>query len=164
GDGCRRMGESSRLSERQRRTPLSRSLAHLVGDWAVAVPFALLIGVLLVGPTVTIALDSLHARGGGWTLANWGDVFELPPTRRAILASIVLGVTVATLSTIIGAPLAWCVGRLEIGGRSLAIAALNVAANLSATALVFGFAATFGGAGLATLALREVWPEAPAMD
>ena len=28
------------MSERQRRTPLARSLAHLVGDWAVAVPFA----------------------------------------------------------------------------------------------------------------------------
>jgi putative spermidine/putrescine transport system permease protein len=98
------------------------------------------------------------------TLANWADVFELPLTQRAIVASIVLGLTVATLSTLIGAPLAWCVGRLRIGGRSLAIAALNVAANLSATSLVFGFAATFGGAGFATLALREIWPEAPAMD
>ena len=154
----------SQVNEPKRRKRPYQSLIRLISDWGVAIPFALVIGVLLLGPTVNIALDSIRSRDGGFTLANWADVFRLPITQRAIVASIVLGVTVATLSTLIGAPLAWCVGRLRIGGRSVAIAALNVAANLSATALVFGFAATFGGAGLATLALRAAWPMAPAID
>ena len=130
----------------------------------IVVPFLLAIGVLLVGPVINISFDSLHSRDGGFTLKNWEDVFKTSLTQRAILSSILLGLTVATLSTIIGAPLAWCIARLNIGGRSVAIAALNVAANISATSLVFGFAATFGGAGLATLALRELWSAAPAID
>jgi putative spermidine/putrescine transport system permease protein len=156
------MGGQHSLTGGQRRR--SRSLIALISDWGIVVPFVLAIGVLLIGPVINIALDSLHSRGGGFTLTNWIDVFRAPLTRRAILSSIVLGLTVATLSTIIGAPLAWCISRLSIGGRSLAIAALNVAANISATSLVFGFAATFGGAGLVTLALRELWLDAPTMD
>ena len=136
----------------------------LISDWGIVVPFLLAIGVLLVGPVINIALDGLRGREGGFTIANWLDVFGAPLTRRAILSSILLGFTVATLSTVIGAPLAWCIARLRIGGRSLAIAALNVAANISATSLVFGFAATFGGAGLVTLALREFWLDAPALN
>jgi putative spermidine/putrescine transport system permease protein len=87
-----------------------------------------------------------------------------PLTRRAIVTSIVVGVAIASLTTVIGVPLAWCISRLNIGNRSVAAAALNVAANIPATSLVFGFAAAFGGAGMMTLTLRMLWADAPTLN
>jgi putative spermidine/putrescine transport system permease protein len=135
-----------------------------VREWAVVVPFAVMAGLLLVAPAANIALDSVRAPGGGYTLQNWADVFALALTRRAIVSSLVLGFVVATLSVLLGTPLAWCIGRLGIGSRSVAAAALNVGANLPATSLVFGFTAAFGGAGLITLVLQRFWPNVPALD
>ena len=97
-------------------------------------------------------------------MLNWRDVVANPLTRRAIVTSLLVGLTVASLTTIIGVPLAWCISRLKIGTRSVAAAALNVAANIPATSLVFGFAAAFGGAGMVTLGLRMIWAEAPALN
>ena len=141
-----------------------RRLAAWIGSWAVVLPFALAIAWLLIGPAASILLDSLRDSDGGATLLNWRDVAASPLTRRAISASLGIAAAVATISTAVGLPVAWCVGRLAVGGRSLAAAALNVAANIPATSLVFGFAASFGGAGMITLWLRALWPAAPAID
>jgi len=136
----------------------------LVADWAVVLPFMLAIAWLLIGPAANIVLDSLRDSQGDLTWLNWRDVVANPLTRRAIVNSVVIGVTIASLTAVIGVPLAWCVSRLKIGNRSLAAAALNVAANIPATSLVFGFAAAFGGAGMVTLALRTVWADAPTLN
>jgi len=137
---------------------------RLVGDWAVTLPFAMAIAWLLIGPAMNLVVDSVHDTAGGLTVLNWRDVIANPLTRRAIVSSIAVGVTVASLTTLIGVPLAWCVSRLRIGRRSVAAAALNVAANIPATSLVFGFAAAFGGAGMVTLAMRMIWADAPALN
>jgi putative spermidine/putrescine transport system permease protein len=166
------MGESSpgvtsarvRVSSSHRPRRQAAWLRRWLADWGVVLPFAVLAGGLLVAPAVNIALDSVRAAGGGYTLQNWGDVFALGLTRRSITTSLTLSTVVATLSVLIGTPLAWALSRLGLGGRSLAAAALNVAANIPATSLVFGFTAAFGGAGLITLLAQQLWPGAPALD
>lgn len=142
----------------------TRGLDTLVRDWAAVVPFLIGIAWLLIGPALNLVADSLRDPQGGVTLLNWRDVIGNPLTRRAIVTSMTVGLAVATLTAAVGVPLGWCIGRLRVGGRSVAIAALNVAANLPATSLVFGFAAAFGGGGMITLALRLLWPEAPELD
>ena len=139
-------------------------IAGLIHDWAVTLPFVVAIAWLLVGPAANLVVDSLRDPAGGVSALNWRDVVANPLTRRAIVSSLGVGVTVASLTTLIGVPLAWCISRLRIGSRSVAAAALNVAANIPATSLVFGFAAAFGGAGMVTLALRLVWADAPALN
>ena len=139
-------------------------LSRFISNWAVVLPFGLAIAWLLIGPAANIVLDSLEDSEGGLTLLNWRDVVVNPLTRRAIITSLIVGVTIASLTTLIGLPLAWCISRLRIANRSLAAAALNVAANIPATSLVFGFAAAFGGAGMITLTLRAIWPDAPAFN
>ena len=146
---------------RSRRRGLFTGLVH---DWAVTLPFVAAIAWLLIGPAANLVVDSLRDPTGGVTVLNWHDVIANPLTRRAVISSILIGVMVASLTTIIGVPLAWCISRLKIGGRSIAAAMLNVAANIPATSLVFGFAAAFGGAGMVTLALRVIWTEAPEID
>src|SRR4029077_13329632 len=95
--------------------------------------------LLLVGPALKIVIDSLQDDAGRLTLGNWSSIFGVALIRRSVLGSLRVGVVVATLSTLLGTPLAWAVSRLRVGQRSLGVAFLTVAANLSATALVFGF-------------------------
>ncbi len=139
-------------------------LRRVVDEWAVLLPFAALAVLLLVAPAINIALDSFRSRAGGYTLQNWIDVGTLALTRRSIVTSIVVSTIVATLTLLFGTPLAWAVGRLGLGSRSVSAAALNVSANLPATSLVFGFTAAFGGAGLLTLWMRQFWPAVPVLD
>jgi len=156
---------TARASSAFRRTGGPRGLVPaLLRGWAVLLPFVVAIAWLLIGPAANLAVDSVRDPQGGFSALNWRDVIANPLTRRAIVTSILVGVTVASLTTIIGVPLAWCISRLRIGNRSVAAAALNVAANIPATSLVFGFASAFGGAGMVTLALRMVWTEAPALN
>ena len=131
---------------------------QLLGDWAVLLPLGLIILFLLLGPAVKIAIDSFEDENGGATPGNWLSLLDVPLVRRSILGSLWVGALVATLSTLLGTPLAWAVEHLRPGRRSLGIAFLTVAANLSATALVFGFSAAFGTVGLVTLAVQELWP------
>jgi putative spermidine/putrescine transport system permease protein len=146
------------------RSPWGRQARGLLDAWWPVAPFGVAVAALLFGPAVNIVLDSLRAPDGGPTLQNWADVFTSVLNRRAIGYSVTLGAIVATFCALIGTPLAWCIGRLQVGGRSVAVAALNVAANISATALVFGATATFGAAGLVTLSLRRLLPDFPALD
>ena len=132
--------------------------AEFARDWAVLFPLGLVVLLLLVGPALKIVLDSLQDDAGRLTLDNWSSLFGVALIRRSILGSLRVGVVVATLSTLLGTPLAWAVSRLRVGHRSLGVAFLTVAANLSATALVFGFSAAFGSVGLVTLALQALWP------
>jgi putative spermidine/putrescine transport system permease protein len=147
-----------------RRRHFRGAFSRLVAQWAVVLPFTLAIAWLLLGPAANIVLDSVRDSQGDFTLLNWRDVAANGLTRRAILTSLAVGMAIATLTALIGVPLAWCISRLKIGSRSLAAAALNVAANIPATSLVFGFAAAFGGAGMVTLALRTVWPDVPTLN
>jgi putative spermidine/putrescine transport system permease protein len=140
------------------------TFATLIAEWAVVLPFVVAIAWLLLGPAANIVLDSIRDAQGDLTLLNWRDVVANPLTRRAIITSMVVGVIIASLTAVIGVPLAWCISRLKIGSRSIGAAALNVAANIPATSLVFGFAAAFGGAGMVTLAMRTVWPDAPTLN
>jgi putative spermidine/putrescine transport system permease protein len=135
-----------------------RLAGSIIADWAALVPLALLVLLLLLGPALNIVLDSLRDDTGRATVENWLAIIAVPLSRRAILGSLRLGAMVATLSTLIGGPLAWAVSRLRPGRRSLGVACLTVAANLPATALAFGFSAAFGAVGLFTLALQTLWP------
>jgi putative spermidine/putrescine transport system permease protein len=137
---------------------------RIVRDWAVLLPLGLVILLLLIGPALGIVVDSLRDDAGRTTLGNWGSLFGVPLIRRSVLGSLRLGAIVATASLILGAPLAWAVSRLSLGARSLGVACLTVAANLSATALVFGFSAAFGAVGLVTLAVQQLWPGFAGVD
>ncbi len=139
-------------------------LLRLLENWAVALPIGILVLVFLVGPALTIVVDSFRGPNGLPTLDNWSRIFSSPPNVQAITGSITLGAVVATLSVIIGTPLAWVISHLRIGRRSVAVALLNVAGNLSATTLVFGASAAFGTVGLITLTLQSVWPDFAGVD
>ncbi|WP_058601931.1 hypothetical protein [Aureimonas ureilytica] len=129
--------------------------ARLVGDWLPALPLILVAGALLLAPCfVMLRASFADATGTGFTLGNWIGVLGSRTARAAILNSLLLGFSVATIALLIGAPLAWVLSRMARGSRSLYLGLLNVAANFSGIGIGFAFVAALGTYGMVTLMVR----------
>lgn len=136
----------------------SRPLAHgrsLAVDWLPALPLLALAVVMLVIPTAMVVLYSFRGDTGSWTLQFWVETFQRRGDRQAIVTSLSLGVACATLSLLIGAPLAWFVARSAAAARASWLSLLNVGANFGGIGLAFGFTASLGTYGMVTLLMQQ---------
>lgn len=129
---------------------VTRRIKGWLVDWLPAAPLLLLAGVLLVAPTIRLVYDSLHG-SQGWTLDYWQDTLQSKGSREAIRTSLKLAVICATLSLLIGGPLAWFISRMLIMKRSFWLSMLNVSANFGGIGLGFAYIATLGSFGMITL-------------
>jgi putative spermidine/putrescine transport system permease protein len=148
---------SPRAGHVARTWPSSRWLARLgsiAADWLPALPLIVLALAMLVLPTSMVVVQSLRGEGGAWTLDNWGETFARNGDRRAIVTSLELGVVCATVSLLVGAPLAWCISRSRAATRASWLSLLNVGANFGGIGLAFGFTAALGTYGMVTLLMR----------
>jgi putative spermidine/putrescine transport system permease protein len=125
-------------------------------DWAPAIPFLAVCGVLLLGSAAWLVVRSLQDAAGGFTLDNWRDIFALRLNRTAILTSVRLALVVATLTALVGTPLSWFVAHLRARGRSVGLAVANVAANFGGAPLAFAFIATLGATGFLRLVAGDL--------
>ncbi|MBI3454178.1 MAG: iron ABC transporter permease [Candidatus Rokubacteria bacterium] len=95
--------------------------------------------VLVVAPLAILVAASLRTPGG-LSLANFLTAFGRPIYRGPILNSFVYASAVGVLSVLIGAPMAWLVGRTDLPGkglvRTLTVAAFVTPSFLGATAWV----------------------------
>lgn len=125
-------------------------------DWSLAIPLILLAGCALVLPCLVLIRASFAGpSGAGFTLANWSAVLGSSAMRQAVLNSLFLGFMVATVSMVVGAPLAWLVSRMPRVRRSLHLGMLNVATNFSGIGLGFAYFAAIGTYGMVTLSLQR---------
>lgn len=140
-------------------------LMETLGDWGPALPLLALLALLLIAPAVQLVVGSLSGPDG-LTLAHWQRTFANLNDRAAIATSLTLAVLVASLSTLIGGPLAWLLSRMLPVSRAGWIALLNVAANFGGIGLGFAFLATLGTVGMVTLSVAALglgWaPPSPA--
>jgi putative spermidine/putrescine transport system permease protein len=116
----------------------------------------LLAGALLVAPTVELIVRSFHNSETGWTLDFWRDTLRSNGGKQAIRTSLKIGLICATLSLIVGGPLAWLISRMLTFKRSVWLALLNVAANFGGVGLAFGYIAALGSFGMVTLFIKDV--------
>jgi len=134
-------------------------VAHVGGwlaDWLPALPLLALALLLLVAPTVALVVGSFTTAETGFSLTSWVDTFESPGGRRAIVTSVELGLACASVSLLVGGPLAWLVSRMVTARRSVWLALLNVASNFGGIGLAFGYLAALGTYGMVTLALQDI--------
>jgi len=110
---------------------------------------------MLVIPTLMVVLFSFRGDTDSWTLQYWAETFQRRGDRLAIVTSLSLGVACATLSLLIGAPLAWFIARASRAARASWLSLLNVAANFGGISLAFGFTASLGTYGMVTLILQQ---------
>ena len=101
-------------------------------------------------------VESFRANEGGFTLAHWLGVLGGKSGQRAILTSLGVSAVCATLSLLVGAPLAWLISRMATFPRATWLAVLNLAANFGGIGLAFAFIATMGTYGMVTLALQSL--------
>lgn len=129
-------------------------LGGFLERWWPALPLLALVSAMLLAPGIALVIGSLTREGGTFTVDNWVQVLTTRGDQAAILTSLALGVVVATISTLVGAPLAWLISRMLPGRRAFWLSLLNVAANFGGIGLGFAYLATLGNVGMVTLALQ----------
>ncbi len=132
---------------------LRQGLGGELAAWLPALPFLTLVLFLLVVPAIWLIGQSLLT-DQGWSLDVWAKTLRSNVTRKAIVTSLNLSALSATLSTLVGAPVAWTISRMATGRRAVWLALLNVAANFGGIGLAFAYLATLGRVGMVTLVLR----------
>lgn len=126
--------------------------------WGPALPLLVFTFAMLVLPALRLVLDTFALRGGGYGLDNIVKVVESPLDLQAIGGSLALGLVQATLATALGAPAAWLITRMRLGGRAFWLSLMNVASNFAGIGLAFGFVALIGATGMLTLLLGISFP------
>lgn len=125
--------------------------------WGPALPLLLFTFVMLVLPALRLLHDTFALPGGGYGFDHIVKVVQNPVDREAIGSSLALGFVQATLATVIGAPAAWLITRMRLGGRAFWLSLMNVASNFAGIGLAFGFVALIGSTGMLTLILRALF-------
>ncbi|MEV4888541.1 ABC transporter permease subunit [Nonomuraea sp. NPDC055795] len=135
-----------------RRSSPRRFLAR----WGPALPLLLFTAATLVLPAIMLVYESFALPDGGLGFEHITKVASNPVDRQAIGGSLALGVVQATLATAIGAPAAWLITRMRLGGRAFWLSLMNVASNFAGIGLAFGFVALIGSTGMLTLILKAL--------
>jgi putative spermidine/putrescine transport system permease protein len=123
--------------------------------WLPAIPLLLLVSSCLIAPVILLVLQSFASTSGaGLSLDLWFKVLGQPVNQDAIFTSVSLAAACATLTLVVGAPLAWMISRMLRGSRAFWLGLLNVAANFGGIGLAFAYMATIGSVGMLTLMVQ----------
>ncbi len=117
---------------------------------------------VVIAPAVTLLWNSLMG-SGTFSVSTYAAVFRGRGYQKAILSSLMLAATTATIGTTLGAFLAWNLHRL-VGERFRAamLSLATVATNAGGLPLVFGMVLLLGSQGAITLILKALFgPQLP---
>ncbi len=95
---------------------------NLAGSAVVWIVLAICLGLLTVAPIlelIRISFERPGLRDTGYTLLNYVRAFGRVRYLEAFRNSLILGVSVATLSVVLTAPMAWAVTRTDMPGKYL---------------------------------------------
>jgi ABC-type spermidine/putrescine transport system permease subunit II len=104
---------------------------------------------------VSLLARSVFTRDG-FGLEVWSSVLSQPINQKAIVTSLALGLACATISTLVGTPIAWLVSRMLGSRRAASFGVLNVSAHFGGIGLAFAFIATLGAFGMITQILQGI--------
>jgi putative spermidine/putrescine transport system permease protein len=135
---------------------VGRRLVAGLAAWLPALPLLLVSLGMLAAPAVALIVQSFSAEARGFTLDNWATTLNNRGDQRAIITSLQLGAVCASLSLLLGTPVAWFISRMLPPRRAASLALLNVAANFGGIGLAFAYVALLGTYGMLTLALRDL--------
>ena len=101
-------------------SPFGQRWRHLdKSGWIWLLVIAVLL-ILVVNPLFRLLLVSFQAADtGAFTLANYAAAYSRSRYVDALVNSLILGVSAATLCLIFGAPLAWALSRTDMPGKGL---------------------------------------------
>jgi putative spermidine/putrescine transport system permease protein len=135
-------------------SPIARTRGWLAA-WLPAIPLLFLVATCLIAPVVMLVWQSVTGMGEtGLSLDLWFRVLGQHANQDAILTSLVLAAACATVTLVLGAPLAWMISRMLRGKRAFWLGLLNVSANFGGIGLAFAYMATIGTVGMLTLIVQ----------
>jgi putative spermidine/putrescine transport system permease protein len=135
-------------------SPVARMRGWLAA-WLPAIPLLLLVTSCLIAPVIVLVVQSFTGMGeSGLSLDLWFKVLGQHVNQTAIITSVTLATVCATVTTLVGAPLAWMISRMLRGSRAFWLGLLNVAANFGGIGLAFAYMATIGSVGMLTLMVQ----------
>jgi len=126
-----------------------------IAAWGPALPLIALVLFCLVAPALVLVAQTFSTPQG-IGLSLWTKVLGQPVNQRAIVTSIELALASATISTLVGAPIAWLITRMFPGRRAFWLGLLNVAANFGGIGVAFAYVATLGTVGMLTLIIQGI--------
>jgi iron(III) transport system permease protein len=97
----------------------AQRLRHLDRSYWVWIVAILILGVLVVNPLVRLIVVSFQDPDGAFTLANYAAAYGRTRHLDALVNSLVLGLSSATLCLIFGVPMAWALSRTDMPFKGL---------------------------------------------
>ena len=116
-----------------------------------------LLGLFLLYPLSLVLAASLRVSGtGAFTFANYASIFASPYYLQSLGNSLTAGGMATLLAALIGVPLAFCLARVDIPGKTalLTLAALPLV--LPSFVGAYALVLLFGHAGVVTSAMRGI--------
>ena len=119
---------------------------------------ALALLVLFLLYPLSLVLDaSLRVNGtGAFTLANYGQIFASKYYLGSIGNSVLAATLAALGATLIGTPLAFCLARIDIPGKTVLLSLATLPLVLPSFVAAYALVLLFGHAGVVTTGLREI--------
>ncbi|HRO58801.1 MAG TPA: iron ABC transporter permease [Burkholderiaceae bacterium] len=93
-----------------------RNLDRSYWLWAFAI---LVLAVLVVNPLLRLLIVSFQDDGGGFTLANYIAAYGRTRHLDALVNSLILGMSAASLCLLFGVPMAWALSRTDMPFKGL---------------------------------------------
>src|SRR5262249_26822954 len=118
---------------------------------------ALALLVLFLLYPLSLVLDaSLRVKGtGSFTLANYAQIFASKYYLNSIGNSLLAAISATIGATLIGTPLAFCLARVDIPGKTVLLTLATLPVVLPSFVAAYALVLLFGHAGVVTSALRE---------
>lgn len=98
---------------------LGERLRHMDRSYWVWILAIVVLLVLVVNPLVRLLLVSFQDSEGAFTLANYAAAYGRSRHIDALLNSLVLGVSAASLCLVFGVPMAWALSRTDMPWKGL---------------------------------------------
>jgi iron(III) transport system permease protein len=93
---------------------------------------------------------------GPFTLANYGEIFRSGYYIKSIGNSLAAAACATVGATLIGVPLAFCIARVELPGKTLLFTLASLPLVLPSFVAAYALVLLFGHAGVVTTALRDL--------
>jgi iron(III) transport system permease protein len=119
---------------------------------------ALAVLVLFLLYPLSLVLDaSLRVKGtGSFTLANYAQIFASRYYLSSITNSVLAAIFASVGATLIGTPLAFCLARVDIPGKTVLLTLATLPLLLPSFVAAYALVLLFGHAGIVTTGLRQI--------
>jgi len=123
--------------------------------WLLALPFGIMLAVLIIWPLAIVIVNSFIA-GGGWSVGNYAQILTDSYYSQSFFNTVILSFATMMVGMAVGCMVAICLRRCSGAVRRAAMAFANISANFVGVPLAMALVILFGLNGTITLLLQSM--------